>query len=88
MSDEPQQPATEGPGSEPEFDLAEHPSVLISEREATKMAKPAPVKDAHSEPVAQTSIPPDKAVDLLSKISLFSALAVIVAGLLRASEEL
>jgi len=76
MSDEPQQPATEGQGPD-EFDLAEHPSVLISERESTfiaSMAKPAAVKDAPSQPVAQTPIPPDKAVDLLSKISLFSAL--------------
>jgi CRP-like cAMP-binding protein len=72
MSDEPQSPTTESQGPE-EFDLADHPSVLISEADSTK-AKPGSVKDLPSAPVAQTSIPPEKAVDLLSKISLFSTL--------------
>jgi len=72
MSDEPQQPAPAGT-SAAEFDLSEHPSVLISEEHLTR-AKPTPVKDAPSSPVAQASIPPDKAVELLSKISLFSTL--------------
>jgi CRP-like cAMP-binding protein len=73
MSDEPQQRATEEPAAE--FDLAEHPSVIMSERDATS-ARPAapPVADIPSVPVTQTSIPPDKAVELLSKISLFSTL--------------
>ncbi len=35
---------------------------------------PADTSDALSAPTAQTSIPPEKAIELLSKISLFSAL--------------
>jgi len=71
MSDEPEQrPADDSPA---EFDLAEHPSVLISERDST-MAKPSPVKDVPSAPMTQVSIPPDQAFELLTKISLFATL--------------
>jgi CRP-like cAMP-binding protein len=35
---------------------------------------PVPAPDAPSGPTAQTSIPPEKAIELLSKIGLFSAL--------------
>ena len=47
--------------------------------EGVRLATPAqgaPVlaRDAPSGPIAQTSIPPDKAIELLSKIGLFSAL--------------
>ncbi|HVU50669.1 MAG TPA: cyclic nucleotide-binding domain-containing protein [Polyangia bacterium] len=35
---------------------------------------PAPTRDAPSGPIAQTSIPPEKAIELLSKIGLFSSL--------------
>jgi len=71
MSDEPEQRAADE--SAAEFDLAEHPSVLISERDST-MAKPSPVKDVPSGPMTQVSIPPDQAFELLSKISLFATL--------------
>jgi CRP-like cAMP-binding protein len=37
-------------------------------------APSAPARDAPSGPTAQTSIPPEEAVELLSKINLFSAL--------------
>jgi CRP/FNR family transcriptional regulator, cyclic AMP receptor protein len=35
---------------------------------------PVPARDTPSGPIAQTSIPPEKAIELLSKIGLFSAL--------------
>ena len=35
---------------------------------------PVPARDAPSGPIAQSSIPPEKAIELLSKIGLFSAL--------------
>lgn len=80
MSDEPEPAAGEGASAPAEFDLAEHPSVLISEADSTR-AKPAPAAAEAADvpsplpgPVAQASIPPDKAVEMLSKIGLFSAL--------------
>jgi CRP-like cAMP-binding protein len=61
MSDEPQSEA-----SESELDLDQQLDTLG--------AAPTAARDLPSGPTAQLSIPPEKAVELLSKINLFSAL--------------
>jgi len=64
MSSEPVAPGGE---SEPEFELTEASGVS-----AAAAAGPPSVEAAA--PPARSTIPPEKAVELLSKISLFSAL--------------
>src|SRR5262245_14769089 len=67
MSDEPAPNATGG--DEVEFELTEASGV--------SGAPIAPASPVHSEPTstpARSTIPPEKAVELLSKISMFSAL--------------
>jgi CRP-like cAMP-binding protein len=60
------------PMSEADFDLE---GLGEGVRLATPRAGvPAPARDAPSGPIAQTSIPPEKAIELLSKIGLFSSL--------------
>jgi CRP/FNR family transcriptional regulator, cyclic AMP receptor protein len=56
--------------NEADFDLGE------SLGEGVRLASPAAAsaEDAPSGPTSQTSIPPEKAIELLSKIGLFSAL--------------
>jgi CRP-like cAMP-binding protein len=66
MSEQPQPPA----GGD-DLDLGEH---AVGVGEPTKLDAPADKPQEASRPVAQSSIPPEKAVELLSKISLFSAL--------------
>jgi|HubBroStandDraft_5_1064220.scaffolds.fasta_scaffold127477_2 CRP/FNR family cyclic AMP-dependent transcriptional regulator len=63
MSSEPVAPG--GGESEPDFELTEASGVSAA---AAVAPEPAP------EPSARSTIPPEKAVELLSKISLFSAL--------------
>jgi len=64
MSSEPEAPGGE---SEPEFELTEASGVSAG------AAAGAPPAEAAA-PTARSTIPPEKAVELLSKISLFSAL--------------
>ena len=68
MSEEPAAPReTTDDDSEPEFELTEASGVGGAPVEAAPPAGPAP-------PSSRSTIPPEKAVELLSKISLFSAL--------------
>jgi CRP/FNR family cyclic AMP-dependent transcriptional regulator len=57
---------------ETDFDLGEGLGEGV--RLASPVAVPAPSQDAPSGPITQTSVPPEKALELLSKIGLFSAL--------------
>jgi CRP/FNR family cyclic AMP-dependent transcriptional regulator len=66
MSDEPAAPgAASEPEAEPEFELTEASGVSVSAIE--------PIREPNATP-ARSTIPPGNAVELLSKISLFSAL--------------
>jgi CRP-like cAMP-binding protein len=66
MSQEPAAPGDDGDGdSEPEFELTEASGVTGPPAEAPPEALGTP---------SRTTIPPEKAVEMLSKISLFSAL--------------
>jgi CRP/FNR family cyclic AMP-dependent transcriptional regulator len=68
MSEEPAAPReTTDDDSEPEFELTEASGVGGAPVEAAPPAAPAT-------PSSRSTIPPEKAVELLSKISLFSAL--------------
>ena len=68
MSEEPAAPReTTEDDSEPEFELTEASGVSGPPVDAAPPAGPAP-------PSSSSTIPPEKAVELLSKISLFSAL--------------
>ena len=58
--------------NEADFDLGEGLGEGV--RLATPAGTPAPARDAPSGPIAQSSIPPEKAIELLSKIGLFSSL--------------
>jgi CRP/FNR family transcriptional regulator, cyclic AMP receptor protein len=66
MSDEPAAPgAASEPEAEPEFELTEASGVSVSAIEPTREPNATP---------ARSTMPPGNAVELLSKISLFSAL--------------
>jgi CRP-like cAMP-binding protein len=65
--------------SETDFDLSEGSELgegvrLPSPSAAAPAGVPAPAKETASGPIAQTSIAPEQAIELLSKIGLFSAL--------------
>jgi CRP/FNR family cyclic AMP-dependent transcriptional regulator len=66
MSDDMTQQQANG-SPEPDFELTESSNV------AGAAVAPAPAEEI-SGPISQSTIPPDKAVELLSKISLFSSL--------------
>jgi CRP-like cAMP-binding protein len=61
--------------SEADFDLGEGlgEGVRLASPASTA-GVPAPARDAPSGPIAQSSIPPEKAIELLSKIGLFASL--------------
>jgi CRP-like cAMP-binding protein len=60
--------------SETDFDLSEASGLGEGVRLASPAGAPVPARDAPSGPIAQTSVPPEKAIELLSKIGLFSSL--------------
>ena len=68
MSDQPEAPSTQ------EQEDVEQDLDLEARLGATGATPAEKARDLPSGPTAQTSIPPEKAVELLSKISLFSAL--------------
>jgi CRP-like cAMP-binding protein len=61
--------------SEADFDMGElGEGVRLPHAAGDGKGTPAPAADQPSGPMAQSSIPPEKAIELLSKIGLFSAL--------------
>jgi CRP/FNR family transcriptional regulator, cyclic AMP receptor protein len=79
MSEEPEQsappsaePFPEGPSREPDLDMGGVGALEAGA--AAPEGAPVAAPDLRSSPTAQMSIPPENAVELLSKISLFSAL--------------
>jgi CRP/FNR family transcriptional regulator, cyclic AMP receptor protein len=64
--------------NEVDFDLGEGDGlgegVRLASPGGTSAPAPVPRHDNPSGPIAQTSVPPDKAIELLSKIGLFSSL--------------
>src|SRR5947207_8152504 len=76
MSDQPEGPsAADADGArDREIDLALDESQGRGPGGDGPGATPAAARDVPSGPTAQTSIPPEKAVELLSRINLFSGL--------------
>jgi len=59
---------------ETDFDLGEGLGEGVRLASPVAVPAPEPMSDAPSGPITQTSVPPEKALELLSKIGLFSAL--------------